>query len=54
MCEIIISLSIRTLSYEVIQIKMIFNTSISCFHENSFHYFIDYLMMKLTLGKVVR
>ncbi len=33
---------------------MIFNTSLSYFHENSFHYFIDYLMMKLTLGKVVR
>jgi hypothetical protein len=27
-----------------------FNMSTSCFHKNSFHYFQDYLMTKLTLG----
>jgi hypothetical protein len=31
-------------------IRMIFNMSTSCFHKISFHYFEDYLMMKLTLG----
>jgi len=29
---------------------MIFNISTPCFHQNLFHYFEDYLMMKLTLG----
>jgi hypothetical protein len=31
-------------------IMMIFNTSISYFQKISFHYFEDYLIMKLTLG----
>jgi hypothetical protein len=31
-------------------IMMIFNMSTSYFHKISFHYFEDYLMMKLTLG----
>jgi len=35
-------------------IMLIFNMSTSYFHNNSFHYFDDYLMTKLTLGKVVR
>jgi hypothetical protein len=39
---------------EIIQIvasiiMMVFDTSASYFHENSFHYFEDYLMMKPTL-----
>jgi hypothetical protein len=29
---------------------MVFHTSASYFHKNSFHYFKDHLMMKLTLG----
>jgi hypothetical protein len=29
---------------------MIFNNATSYFNKNSFHYFEDYLMMKLTLG----
>jgi len=33
-------------------IVMIFNMSTSCFHKNSFHYFQDYLMTKLTLEQV--
>jgi hypothetical protein len=32
------------------KIMMIFNMSTSYFHNNSFHYFEDYLMTKLTLG----
>jgi hypothetical protein len=31
-------------------IMMIINMSTSYFHKISFHYFEDYLMMKLTLG----
>jgi hypothetical protein len=31
-------------------IMMIFNMSTSYFHKKPFHYFEDYLMMKLTLG----
>jgi hypothetical protein len=31
-------------------IMMIFNMSPSYFHKISFHYFEDYLMMKLSLG----
>ncbi len=34
-------------------ITMIFNMSTSYFHKFSFHYFEDYLIMKLTLGKKV-
>jgi hypothetical protein len=30
---------------------MVFNTLASCFHENLFYYFYDYLTMKLTLGE---
>jgi len=30
---------------------MIFNIATSHFHKNSFHYFEDYLMTKLTLWK---
>jgi hypothetical protein len=30
---------------------MIFNMSTSYFYKNSFHYFEDYLMMKLTFGQ---
>jgi hypothetical protein len=29
---------------------MVFHTSTSYFHKKSFHYFKDYLMMKLNLG----
>jgi hypothetical protein len=36
-----------------LKIMMIFNTSTSYFHEISFHYFEDYLMTKLTEGKVI-
>jgi len=32
---------------------MVFNTLASCFHENLFYYFYDYLTMKLTLGENV-
>ncbi len=32
-------------------IMMVFNTWISYFHKNSFHYFKDYLMMNLILVK---
>jgi hypothetical protein len=45
------------MSSEIIQslvafmiIMMIFNMLTSYFHKNSFHYFQDDLMMKLTLG----
>jgi hypothetical protein len=31
-------------------IMLIFNMSTSYFQKKSFHYFEDYLMMKLTLG----
>jgi hypothetical protein len=30
-------------------IMTIFNMSISCFHQNSFHYFEDFLMMETDL-----
>jgi len=36
------------------RIMMIFNMSTSYFHKISFHYFEDYLMMRLILDKVMR
>ncbi len=35
-------------------IMMVFNTWISYFHKKSFHYFKDYLMMKLTLVEGIK
>jgi hypothetical protein len=35
-------------------IVMVFNTWISYFHKISFHYFKDYLMMKLTLVEGIK
>ncbi len=32
-------------------IMIVFNMAMSYFQKKSFHYFEDYLMMKLTLGK---
>jgi hypothetical protein len=39
---------IQSVAY--VLIMMIFNMSSSYFQKNSFHYFEDYLMTKLTLG----
>jgi hypothetical protein len=39
---------IHNVAYD--KILMIFKMSTSYFHKISFHYFEDYLMMKLTLG----
>jgi hypothetical protein len=39
---------IQNVAYD--KIMMIFNMSTSNFYKISFHYFEDYLMMKLTLG----
>jgi hypothetical protein len=39
---------IQNVAYDIIM--MILNISTSYFHNNSFHYFEDYLMTKLTLG----
>ncbi len=39
---------IQNVAYD--KIMMIFNMSTLYFHKFSFHYFEDYLMMKLTLG----
>jgi len=42
-------MNIETIQSVAYDIMIIFNMSTSYFHRNSFHYFEDYLMMKLTL-----
>jgi hypothetical protein len=50
MCYTIVIWVVKLFLMFPMLMMMIFNMSISYFHKISFHYFEDYLMMKLTLG----